>query len=89
MTNEEHMSIHKKGNVLSQEYKDKVGLGVSKTKNSSGYFRVCKHKCKELKQGFTWKYRYSKDKKRIAITAQTIEELKEKVLARGLEWREI
>jgi hypothetical protein len=88
MTIQEHTIIHKTGNELSQEYKDKVSLGVSKIKNTTGYFRVCKQKDKKIPQGFRWKYRYSKDKKRFSITAITIERLKEKVLARGLEWRE-
>lgn len=88
MTNQEHTIIHKTGNELSQEYKDKVSLGVSKIKNTTGYFRVCKQKDKKIPQGFIWKYRYSKDKKRFSITAITIERLKEKVLACGLEWRE-
>ena len=89
MTAQEHTILHCKGKELSQEHKDNVSLGVSKSRNTSGYFRVCKHKEERLPNGFVWKYRYSRNKKRISITGNTIEELKEKVLSQGLEWREL
>ncbi len=62
----------------------------SKRQNSSGFFRVTKQFCKKCKQGFVWSYRYyDENHKRINITANTLEELKEKVLSRNLEWFEL
>jgi len=59
----------------------------SKKLNTTGYFRVMKIKKPETKQGFTWLYTYYDEKgKRHRITSVDINKLKEKVLAKGLEW---
>ena len=70
---------------LSEEH----SLNMSKSQNTTGYFRVYIRKCKRLKQGFNWVYQYNENGKKKSISSINIEELKEKVKAKGLEWREI
>ena len=61
-TGENHPLYSKK---LSEEHK----LKMSKAHNTSGYFRVCKKKDKNYKQGFTWVYQYTDEnsKKKILL----------------------
>ena len=58
----------------------------SETQNTTGYYRVSKHKNKTCKQGFIWMYRYYEKGKRKSIESVNIEKLEEKVKAKGLEW---
>ena len=68
---------------------DENKLNVSKSSNTTGYFRVCKVKKPKCKQGFMWEYKYYDDnKKRHTLSSVDIEKLKEKVLAIGEIWRE-
>lgn len=64
---------------------------LSKNYNTTGYYRVQKHKEKSCKQGFIWRYVYTDPnnwEKRKTICSVDINKLKEKVLAKGLEWIE-
>jgi hypothetical protein len=64
-------------------------VNLSKSKNTTGYFRVSKEYSKEWKQGFRYRYSYyDKNKKRKEIKGVSLEKLKEKVLSKGLEWIE-
>lgn len=64
-------------------------LKVSKSSNTTGYFRVCKIKRPKCKQGFLWEYKYyDEDKKRHTLTSVDIDKLKEKVLKIGEVWHE-
>lgn len=75
------------GKTFSKESLEKMSKEISKTNNSSGYYRVTKHKKQSYKQGFRWVYQYTDDnKKKKQITSKDIRKLKEKVLAKGLEW---
>ena len=86
---DKHNSLHKKNIVLSDNHKSKISKTTSKSKNTTGYYRVQKHKKKECKQGFIYKYRYfDENNKRKSISSVSIDKLKEKVLAKGLEWIE-
>lgn len=98
----EHMGLHHKDKTVSKETKKKISeskIGkprseetkkkISKTMNTTGYFRVTKHKCKTCKQGFRWIYQYYENGKKKAIFSIDIEKLEKKVKAKGLEWREI
>ena len=63
---------------------------ISKAKNSSGYYRVYKHKNKNSKQGFYWEYRwYDKGGKRKKLSSVSIEKLEKKVKEKGLIWKKI
>ncbi len=80
------LSVSHKGKTLSKEHRIKL----SKSLNSSGYFRVTKHKNSKLKQGFDFRY-YWRDgnNKRHEISSVDINKLKEKVISKGLEWRKL
>ena len=63
---------------------------MSRDRNSSGYFRVNKHKSKEVKQGFMWRYQWYDDAgKRHSIASVDMKKLEEKVKARNLPWRKL
>ena len=63
---------------------------MSKSRNSTGFFRVTKQKDSCCKQGFKWKYQYiDEDGKQKAIYSVDIDKLKQKVLDKGLEWEKI
>ena len=80
------MSESSKGMKLSEETKTKI----SKSTNTSGYFRVHKRNDKKLKQGFNWVYRYHDENgKRISISSNDLKQLEVKVKDRGLEWKEL
>lgn len=96
------LSESHKGKNLSEEHKRKIGEGnkgknlseetkikMSEAQNTSGYFRVTKHKDKNCKQGFYWVYSYYEGDKRKRITSVDIEKLEQKVKAKGLKWRKL
>lgn len=66
-------------------------INISKGMNGSNdFFRVSKRYDERYKQGFTYCYRYyDSDKKRQQIVNTNLDKLKEKVLAKGLEWRRL
>lgn len=80
---EEHQCF---GHKRTQESKEKISKAVSKSLNTSGYYRVYKNNRKDYKQGFIWVYRYFKDGKRKSIYSVDIKKLEEKVRAKGLKW---
>lgn len=61
-------------------------LKQSKTKNTSGYYRVSKEKDNTCKQGFIWQYRYYEDGKPRKIRRVNIKDLENEVRKRGLKW---
>lgn len=85
MTKGEHISYHTKLREYSEESRYKQGKSKSCATNKTGYFRVSKRIRKNAKR-VSWRYLYVKDGKRKEITSNSISKLKEKVLAKGLEW---
>ena len=77
------------GKSLSDEHKRKISDSVSNSKNTSGYFRVSKHKNKNYKQGFRWEYSYIEDGKKKQIVSVSLDELKKKVKYKGLIWKKL
>ena len=78
------------GNPNDYHHSEESKLNMSEARNTSGYFRVSKHKCKTCKQGFKWIYQYyDENNKRKNISSVDIKKLEEKVKAKGLEWRKI
>lgn len=61
-------------------------LSLAYSRNSSGFLHVTKDYNKAFKQGFRWVYRYKNGDKIITLTSTSINKLKEKVIAQGLEW---
>lgn len=85
------ISESKKGdkNPLYGKHHSKETLHkMSKAQNTTGYFRVIKQITPKCKQGFIWQYSHYVNGKQKAIRSVDINKLKEKVLAKGLEWRE-
>lgn len=75
-----------KGHIHSKEQKEKIGKSISKSQTSTGIYRVSKHKNKNVKQGFVWRYIYRVNGKVKEIVSIDIEKLKQKVLDKGLDW---
>ena len=83
LSDSNHAKLH--GEQMSLDTK----LKVSKARNTSGYFRVCKLKDKRHPNSDSWRYLYREDNKQKAITAKTIPELEKKVKAKGLHWQKL
>ena len=60
-----------------------------KSCNNTGVYRVSRVKSKKYKSGFCYTYTYTKDSKKKRITSKNLETLKEKVLNKGLEWKNL
>ena len=80
-----HQSIHRQG----KKHNKHTLMKISKSKNTSGYFRVSKHKDKKTKQGFLWCYSWYEKGKRRNLTSLHLYKLKLKVLKKGLPWGKI
>lgn len=78
------MSIDRKGKKLTTQHKKEL----SKSTNTTGFFRVSKQKKKSCKQGFYYVYSYHDEGKRRKIASIDINNLKDKVVSKGLEWYE-
>lgn len=85
---EEHTRLHMltnnpiKGKTRSLENK----LNISKQQNKTGYFRVSKEYGKPYKKGFRYRYIYLENGKRKEIKSVNLDNLKEKVIEKGLPW---
>jgi len=95
MPREEHIKLHQNGEfnsfygkTHSSETKKIIKLNTSKALSSTGIYRVSKIKNNECKQGYYYAYRYVLGEKPVVISSVDLNKLKEKVLAKGLEWIE-
>ena len=70
----------------SDESKKQMGETKSRIYNSTGFFKVSKHKDGRYAQGFRWHYYWTEDGKRKEIASISILDLEEKVRAKGLHW---
>ena len=84
----EHTALHNHQIEYTENRRTNISNSLSKTKNTSGFYRVSKMKTNKAKQGFTWVYRYYENGKRKSISNINIEKLREKVLSKGLEWKQ-
>lgn len=72
-----------KGKIHSQKSK----INMSQSRNSAGYYRVCKQQDKTCNQGFLWCYQYyNSNNKRQKIRAIDLKKLEQKVKDKGLPW---
>lgn len=84
------MSEEKMGHDVSGETKRKISESLSKSNNTSGYFRVCKQKDKRCNHGWRWAYwYYDENGKRKNISSNDIDKLEAKVKAKGLKWKKL
>ena len=74
-------------NLADKSLKEEKNI-LSNKKNTSGYYRVSKHKCSGCKQGFIWVYEYKEANKRKIIKRVDIDDLKTEVEKRSLIWEE-
>lgn len=84
-----HGSMHMKKIlpfIREESFSKQHKINLSKSTNTSGYFRVSKFVCKECKQGFRWRYMYYEDGKHKHITSVSLEKLEKKVKSKGLDW---
>lgn len=89
MTGNEHRSHHMVGennpNYGGMSYKTKIEL--SKSKTTTGFFRVSKNKKHDVNQGFEWLYQYHDENgKRKRVGSINLKKLEEKVKSKGLDW---
>lgn len=70
------------GKKISHERK----LKYSESSNSTGFFRVSKFPCEKCQNGFTWIYQWYEAGKKKSIYSVDLNELKKKVLNKGLDW---
>lgn len=81
LTHSQHKYLHK----ISAETCEKI----SRAQNTTGYYRVRKHKDSSCKQGFIWEYQYYDNGKRKSIKRIDIDKLEQKVKDQGLPWKKI
>ena len=75
------------GKKRSKRTKKKISESMSEAQNTTGFYRVYKHKNNSCKQGFTWCYQHSLGSKRKSITSVDLKTLEKKVKKEGLEWK--
>ena len=88
-TRKKMSNSHKGRNVWNKGVNHSINTCVkmSKSHNTTGFFRVHKQKDSSCKQGFIYHYSYfDVDGKRKVICSVDIDKLKDKVLSKGLEW---
>lgn len=84
---EKGTSKGKNNGMFQKKHKLKSLLKMSNKRNTTGYFRVNKYKCKDVNQGFTWRYQYvNEEGKSKSITSVDITKLEKKVKDKGLPW---
>lgn len=84
-TNNKHYNLTPGGDSYQKDLKTKYKM--SRANNTTGYFRVCKHRGDSFKQGFRYAYQYvDEDGKRKGITSTDINKLEQKVRDKGLPW---
>ena len=63
---------------------------ISKSRNTTGFFRVYKQPNTAYKQGFQWVYKYyDENGKRRLISSTDIKKLEKKVEKKGLKWQKL
>lgn len=79
------MKSWNKGKVLSEEHRNKL----SKAHNKSGYFRVSICNNKRMRDNVQYVYSYYEQGNQKQIASVDLDKLKNKVIAKGLEWRSV
>jgi len=90
ISSSEHSKLHHSGknnHYYGKKFNMDHKIALSKAKNETGFYRVSKDYSYKHKQGFRYRYIYvDEDGKRKEIKSVDINKLKEKVLAKNLEW---
>lgn len=89
----DHLLLHNLGENnwwYGKSHSIDTKLKMSKSKNATGYFRVCKLTTKKYNQGYCWAYQWQDELgKTRRIKAKDIDSLKKRVIDRNLEWIEL
>lgn len=64
-----------------------IATQISHTMNTSGFYRVSTKPCKNCKLGFSWCYQYYDEFNKKSISSVDLLKLKEKVIAKELDWK--
>lgn len=83
--------IHpQRGKHLSDKTKKKLSKTQSKNHNTTGYYRVMKHKSKSCSQEFIWEYRWTNEfGKRQKLCSVDLKKLEKKVKENNLPWEKL
>lgn len=85
--NHQYFGVYGKNHPrYGKTHSNETKLKMSKSHNSSGYYRVIKMNYSSCKQGFRWGYSYYKNKKKCLISSVSLDKLEEKVKSQGLPW---
>ena len=87
-----HRMLHSKENppFYKKNHELSTMLKMSKSQNNTtDYFRVTRKTCKKCKKGFIYSYQYYVQGKQKAIVSTKLDDLKEKVLNKGLIWKKV
>ena len=82
LTANEHTTLHNN----KREYTDDFKINISKSKTSTGFYRVSKNNAKESVMGYRWEYKAQINNEKVIIASASLVDLKEKVLAKGYDW---
>ena len=77
----------KANNTLQENLKDLNNPKNKYPRNKTGYFQVHKEKCDNGFREYNWVYTYKDNGKKVSIHRWDLNELKEEILNRGLEWK--
>lgn len=72
--------------MLGKHHPFETRKKIGERKTQSGVLLVSKNRDKSNKRGYVWRYTMYNNGKRKTINATTFLKLKEKILARGLDW---
>lgn len=88
MSKSDHHKLHidKYNYMKGNNHKLSSMIDISKSHNTTGYFRVSIDTHVRAKQGFTYVYRYYECGKPKKIRSVDIKKLEKKVKSKGLEW---
>lgn len=80
--------VPRKG-FVSDEARAKISEGISKSKNTSGYYRVSKQSRDDCKQGFIYMYNCRVGEVNKSFSSVDLKKLEAKVVAAGYEWKKL
>lgn len=83
------ISESNKGKKVNIESIKKMSEGISKSKNTSGYYRVSKQSRDDCKQGFIYVYKCRVGEVNRTFSSVDLKKLEAKVVAAGYEWKKL
>ena len=75
--------------MYGKSFSDKVKKNMSKTKTTTGFYRVYKGIENKCEQGYRWRYGWSEGGKHKSLSSTDLNKLEQKIKAKGLVWEVI